>query len=148
MDMINWNDVIKLANNGNPEPPTRVEKTAEEWKKELTHDAFFITRQHGTESAFSGAYCEAQEPGTYACICCETILFDSNLKFESSSGWPSFTEPATDNVIKYKKDSSHGMVRVEVSCNVCDAHLGHVFPDGPEPTGLRYCVNSASIKLH
>jgi len=145
--MIDWNEVIKRANNGNPEPPRRVEKTESEWKSELTPDQFFITRKHGTERAFTGEYCEAHEAGKYGCLCCGTTLFDSNLKFESNSGWPSFTEPFEDNVVKHTKDTSHGMVRVEVSCNVCDAHLGHVFPDGPKPSGLRYCINSASIKL-
>lgn len=144
---MNWSEVIKQANNGTPTPPRRVEKTNEEWKSTLTADEFRITRQKGTEQAFSGEYCEAHEAGKYACRCCDTTLFDSTIKFESHSGWPSFTKPFEDNVIKYEKDESFGMVRVEAICNVCDAHLGHVFPDGPEPTGLRYCVNSASIKL-
>lgn len=145
--MTNWNDVIKLANNGSPEPPKRVEKSDKEWKDLLTEEQYQIARKKGTERAYTGAYCEAHEPGKYGCICCGTTLFDSNLKFESGSGWPSFTEPIADDVIGYHKDSTHGMVRVEVTCNVCDAHLGHVFPDGPEPSGLRYCVNSASISL-
>lgn len=145
--MTNWNDVIKYANNGNPKPPRRVEKTEAEWKEILTEEQYQIARKKGTERAYTGAYCEAHEPGKYACICCATTLFDSNLKFESSSGWPSFTEPIADNVIGYHKDTTHGMVRVEVTCNVCDAHLGHIFPDGPEPSGLRYCINSASIHL-
>ena len=145
--MLNWNDVIKWANRGNPEPPKRVVKTDEEWKELLSPNQYEIARKKGTERAFTGEYCEAHEPGRYACVCCGTTLFDSNLKFESNSGWPSFTEPFKENVIAYHKDNSYGMVRVEVTCNVCDAHLGHVFPDGPEPTGLRYCVNSASIKL-
>lgn len=144
---MNWNDVIKFANNGSPQAPKRVEKTDDEWKSVLTPEEYRVTRKKGTESAFSGEYCEAHEAGQYACRCCGTTLFDSNLKFDSSSGWPSFTEPFENNVIKYEKDESFGMVRVEVLCNVCDAHLGHVFPDGPEPTGLRYCINSASIKL-
>ncbi len=144
---MNWNDVIKFANNGSPEPPKRVEKTDSEWKSILTTEEFQVARKKGTERAFSGEYCEAHEAGQYACRCCGTTLFDSTLKFDSSSGWPSFTEPFENNVIKYEKDESFGMVRVEVLCNVCDAHLGHVFPDGPEPTGLRYCINSVSIKL-
>lgn len=146
MDM-NWNNVIHFATKGNPTPPQRVEKTDAEWKAQLTEEEYYITRQHGTERAFSGAYCEAHEPGMYACKCCDTLLFDSNLKFDSKSGWPSFTEPANDDVIKYIKDTSFGMTRVEVQCNVCDAHLGHVFPDGPKPSGLRFCINSASIAL-
>jgi len=144
---MNWNDVIKFANHGSPQPPKRVDKSEEEWKSILTEEEYRITRKKGTERAFSGEYCEAHEAGQYACRCCDTTLFDSTLKFDSSSGWPSFNEPFENNVIKYVKDESFGMVRVEVLCNICDAHLGHVFPDGPEPTGLRYCINSASIKL-
>ncbi len=144
---MNWNDVIRYANNGSPKPDQRVEKTDKEWQNILSPEEFRITRQKGTERAFSGEYCEAHEPGLYACRCCGTLLFDSNLKFESHSGWPSFTEPVKDNVIKYEKDTSYGMTRVEVMCNVCDCHLGHVFPDGPPPSGLRFCINSASIKL-
>ncbi|MEQ8518726.1 MAG: peptide-methionine (R)-S-oxide reductase MsrB [Cytophagales bacterium] len=144
---IDWNKVIHYTQKGNPEPPRRIEKSDEEWKEELSDEQFQITRLKGTERAFSGEYCEAHDPGKYACVCCGEALFDSGLKFESSSGWPSFTEPIKENVIKYEKDSSFGMVRVEVMCNVCDCHLGHVFPDGPKPSGLRYCINSASIKL-
>ncbi len=144
---IDWNKVIHYTQKGNPEPPRRVEKSEEEWKAELSDEQFQITRLKGTERAFTGEYCEAHDPGKYACICCGEPLFDSGLKFESSSGWPSFTEPIKENVIKYEKDTSFGMVRVEVMCNVCDCHLGHVFPDGPKPSGLRYCINSASIKL-
>ncbi len=144
---INWNTIIKYVNNGNPKPDRRVEKNEDEWKRILSPEQFQITRLKGTERAFTGEYCEAHDPGKYACICCDSLLFDSGLKFDSSSGWPSFTEPITENAIKHEKDSSYGMVRVEVMCNVCDAHLGHVFPDGPKPSGLRYCINSASIKL-
>ncbi|GIV34406.1 MAG: peptide-methionine (R)-S-oxide reductase [Chitinophagales bacterium] len=144
---MNWNDVIHYVTHGSPSAERRVEKSDEEWKKMLSPEEYRITRQKGTERAFSGEYCEAHEPGLYACRCCGTILFDSRLKFDSGSGWPSFTEPVKDNVIKYQKDTSYGMTRVEVMCNVCDAHLGHVFPDGPPPTGLRYCINSASIRL-
>jgi methionine-R-sulfoxide reductase len=145
--MIKWADVIRYSSQGNPQPPRRVEKSDEEWAKVLTPGEFKIARKKGTEHAFSGEYCEAHDPGLYACRCCETLLFDSGLKFESGTGWPSFTQPVDENVISYIKDSSFGMVRVEVCCNVCDAHLGHVFPDGPEPGGLRYCINSASIRL-
>jgi len=145
--MMNWNDVIKYANNGSPEPEKRIEKTDEEWQSVLTPEQFRITRKKGTEMAFSGAYCHAHDPGKYQCICCETPLFDSKIKYESKSGWPSFTQPITPNAIKYEKDTSLGMIRVEVMCNVCDAHLGHVFPDGPPPTGLRFCINSESIRL-
>ena len=145
--MLKWIDVIRFSNKGNPTPPMRVEKSDEEWKKLLTAEQFQVTRLKGTERPFTGEYCEAHEPGRYACICCGTPLFDSRLKFESGTGWPSFTQPLEENVVAYHKDSSYGMVRVEVLCNVCDSHLGHIFPDGPEPSGLRYCINSASLKL-
>lgn len=147
MRMMKWNDVLKLASNGNLQPPRRVEKSDEEWKKLLTAEEYRVTRHKGTERAFTGEYCEAHDPGRYACRCCGTLLFDSRTKFESGTGWPSFTESVEDNVIKYTQDDSYGMRRVEVECNVCDGHLGHVFPDGPPPTGLRFCINSASIKL-
>ena len=145
--MMDWNDVIKYANHGSPNPDRRVEKTEEEWKSLLSPEQYRITRRKGTEMAFTGEYCHVHDAGKYNCICCNTPLFDSTIKFESKSGWPSFTEPVAENAIKYEKDISFGMVRVEVMCNVCDAHLGHVFPDGPPPTGLRFCINSASIKL-
>ena len=144
---MNWNDVIKFANNGSPAPDMRVEKTDEEWRSLLTPEQFRITRKKGTETAFTGEYCRSYDVGKYSCICCNTSLFDSSIKFDSKSGWPSFTEPIKENAIKYEKDTSLGMVRVEVMCNTCDAHLGHVFPDGPAPTGLRFCINSESIKL-
>lgn len=142
-----WLDVLQYAKSGNPVPPKRVEKSDEEWKRELTEEQFNITRKKGTERAFTGEYCEAHEAGLYACRCCGTLLFNSRTKFESGSGWPSFTIPVEPSVIKYSKDTSYGMTRIEVECNVCDCHLGHVFPDGPPPTGLRFCINSASIKL-
>lgn len=145
--MLKWIDVLQFAGKGNPIPPRRVEKSDDEWKKLLTDEEFYIARKKGTERAFTGEYCEAHDPGLYACRCCGTLLFDSGLKFESGTGWPSFTQPYTPDVVAYHKDSSYGMVRVEVTCNVCDAHLGHVFPDGPKPSELRYCINSASIKL-
>lgn len=144
---MNWNSILSILKKGNPEPPRRVEKTEAEWQKELSEEEFRITRQHGTERAFTGEYCESHEAGKYACKCCGEPLFDSGEKFDSRSGWPSFTEPVNENAIKYIKDSSFGMTRVEVQCNVCDAHLGHVFPDGPKPSGLRFCINSASIQM-
>ena len=144
---MNWNDVLNFAKNGNPTPDRRVEKTEEEWRAQLTPEQYRITREKGTERAFSGELCNIYKAGKYACICCGTLLFDSGLKYNSQSGWPSFTEPIKENAIKYEKDTSHGMVRVEVMCNTCDGHLGHVFPDGPQPSGLRYCINSESIKL-
>ena len=144
---MNWKKVLDYANNGNEKPSRRVVKTEEEWAQELTSEEFYITRKKGTERAFTGEYCEAHVAGKYACRCCDELLFDSSEKFDSRSGWPSFTVPVKDDVIKYEADYSHGMTRVEVMCNVCDCHLGHVFPDGPRPSGLRYCINSASIRL-
>ena len=141
---MNWNDVLQLAKN-NPAPPKRVEKSDEEWKQLLTPKQYLVTRQHGTERAFSGEYCESYSPGIYQCLGCGTELFDSTVQFNSRTGWPSFTEPVSDNVIRYVMDNSYGMERVEVLCNVCDAHLGHVFPDGPSSTGLRFCINSVSL---
>ncbi len=145
--MLTWKDVIHFSVKGNPEPDRRVEKTDEEWRRQLTPEQFRITRKKGTEAPHTGALCSIYEPGVYSCICCDTPLFDSTIKFNSGTGWPSFTQPIKRNAIAYKKDRSFGMVRVEVLCNTCDAHLGHVFPDGPEPSGLRYCINSASMQL-
>jgi peptide-methionine (R)-S-oxide reductase len=145
--MINWNDIIKFTVHGNPTPDHRVEKMEAEWKSLLTAEQFRILRQKGTELAGSGDFCTSYETGKYSCVCCDTELFDSSIKFTSGSGWPSFTQPITENAIKYEADKTYGMVRVEVMCNTCDGHLGHVFPDGPEPSGLRYCVNSESIQL-
>ncbi|MFV1884343.1 MAG: peptide-methionine (R)-S-oxide reductase MsrB [Balneola sp.] len=144
--MIDWKDVLQFAKNGNPEPDKRVEKTPEEWKKQLTDEQYAVTRLKGTERPFSSEMCSRFEPGEYACICCDTLLFDSNTKFESHTGWPSFTQPVKENAVSYEGDYSHGMVRVEILCNTCDAHLGHVFPDGPEPSGLRYCTNAVSLR--
>lgn len=144
--MLRWIDILKYADNGTPEPDRRVEKTDDEWRAQLTSEQFRITREHGTERAFSSEMCGLIEPGKYACICCDTLLFDAGEKFESGSGWPSFTQPSEENVIAYDKDESAGMTRVEVTCNTCDAHLGHVFPDGPEPSGLRYCVNAEALR--
>lgn len=144
--MLKWLDIIKFANHGNPTPDKRVEKTPEEWKAILTEEQFTITRLKGTERPFSSELCSYFEPGKYACVCCDTLLFDAEEKFESGTGWPSFTQPVKENVVAYHKDTSHGMQRVEALCNTCDAHLGHVFPDGPGPGGLRYCINAVSLK--
>lgn len=141
-----WNDVIRYANHGSPVPPRRVEKTESEWEGILSPETFYVTRQKGTERAHSNEMCTFFEPGIYACACCDTELFDSSAKFESGSGWPSFTQPLYENHVGYHKDTTFGMIRVEATCNVCDAHLGHVFPDGPAPSGLRFCTNSASLK--
>ncbi len=143
--MLNWNDVIRFANHGNPVPDRRVEKPDADWKALLTPEQYRITRQKGTERSFSGEHCSRYDPGLYSCICCDTELFDSGEKFNSGTGWPSFTKPIQKNAIKYEKDGSFGMLRIEVMCNTCDAHLGHVFPDGPAPSGLRYCINSVSL---
>lgn len=145
--MITWKEIIHFSVSGNPTPTHKVEKTATEWAALLTPEQFRITRQKGTERPHSGALCSIFEEGQYNCVCCDAPLFDATIKFESSSGWPSFTQPIQENAIKYFKDSSFGMVRVEVLCNVCEAHLGHVFPDGPEPSGLRYCINSEAMIL-
>ena len=145
--MLKWVDVIRFSNKGNSTPPKRVEKSADDWKKLLTAEQFQVARLKGTERAFTGEYCEAHEPGLYACICCNTPLFDSRLKFESGTGWPSFTQPVDETVVAYHKDSGYGMVRMEVLCNVCDAHLGHVFPDWTKLTGLQYRIHSASLKF-
>ncbi len=142
-----WKDIIHFATHGNPTPDKIIVKTDQEWKAQLTPEQYQITRLKGTERAFTGAHCSTFETGKYTCICCNTPLFDSTIKFNSSSGWPSFTQPIKENAIKYIRDTSHGMVRVEIVCNTCEAHLGHVFPDGPKPSGLRFCVNSASIQL-
>ena len=115
------------------------------WKDKLSSEQFYITRKGGTERPFSGKYLDNKENGIYVCVCCETELFDSDKKYNSNSGWPSFTEPLSDHLIKSLEDRSHFMVRIEVRCNNCDAHLGHVFPDGPGQNGLRYCINSLSL---
>ena len=115
------------------------------WKNKLSSEQFYITRKGGTERPFSGKYLNNKENGIYVCVCCKTQLFDSDKKYNSNSGWPSFTEPISDHLIKSLEDRSHFMVRTEVRCNNCDAHLGHVFPDGPGQNGLRYCINSLSL---
>lgn len=144
--MLTWANVIKIANEGNPEPDRRVVKTDEEWRALLTPEQYHVTREKGTERAFSSEMCSLFEAGRYSCVCCDTLLFDAGEKFESGTGWPSFTQPVKANAIAYHVDNAHGMQRVETVCNTCDAHLGHVFPDGPAPSGLRYCINALALK--
>ena len=144
--MIKWIDIVRFIKQGNPLPDKRVEKTKEEWKSILPTDVYHITREKGTERPFSSESCRVFSPGLYGCACCNELLFDANEKFDSGTGWPSFTQPIKENAIAYHQDKSHGMNRVEVTCNTCDAHLGHVFLDGPPPSGLRYCINDLSLK--
>lgn len=125
--------------------PAKVDRSEEEWRNLLTPEQFHITRQHGTEPPFTGPHLDTKEPGEFACVCCGQRLFLSATKYESGSGWPSFYEPAAKEAITNIEDHSHGMHRVEVRCSACDAHLGHVFPDGPRPTGLRYCINGHAL---
>lgn len=144
--MTSWNAVVTTAKQGNLPAPFRVEKSEEQWRAQLSREQYHVMREKGTERAHSSDMCSLFEPGRYACAGCHTELFDSATKFESGTGWPSFSQALADDIVAYHVDSSFGMVRVEVTCNICDAHLGHVFPDGPPPSGLRFCINAVSLQ--
>jgi len=126
----------------------KINKSDDEWRKQLTPEQFAVARKHGTERAFTGAYWDEKRPGVYRCVCCGEPVFSSDTKFDSGTGWPSFSAPASPAAVETTTDTSLGMTRTEVHCARCHGHLGHVFPDGPGATGLRYCVNSASLDLH
>jgi len=129
------------------ETQPKVQKSLEEWRQELTPEQFHVTREHGTERAFTGPYWDEKSPGLYRCVNCHAPLFRSETKFDSGTGWPSFWEPVSPEAVVQHEDRTFGMRRIEIRCGTCDAHLGHMFPDGPQPTGLRYCMNGTALDL-
>jgi peptide-methionine (R)-S-oxide reductase len=128
-------------------PKDKITKTDAEWQAELTPEQYYVARKHGTEQAFTGPYWDEKKPGLYSCVCCGEPLFGAETKFDSGTGWPSFSAPVSDSAVEAHEDNSHFMRRTEVRCARCEAHLGHVFPDGPQPTGLRYCMNGTALKF-
>lgn len=128
-------------------PKDKITKTDAEWQAELTPEQYHVARKHGTEQAFTGPYWDEKKPGLYTCVCCGEPLFSAETKFDSGTGWPSFSAPVSDGAVEAHEDNSHFMRRTEIRCARCEAHLGHVFPDGPQPTGLRYCMNGTALKF-
>ena len=144
--MLTWQDIEKFVTYGNPPADQRILKTGMQWRSLLENDVYEVARNAGTERPFSSPMCSQFELGVYSCACCDTLLFDTSEKFNSGTGWPSFTQPIKKNSVAYLNDDTLNRMRVEITCNTCDAHLGHVFPDGPAPGKLRYCVNALSLK--